>query len=168
MDHNQNLQRIIRHMTEKMNAEVLKVTLGLDYTRMPDVAARLITEYGADLTGAQIDLGVYALSNHPDCQHLFAPLPTTEGPKDEKPTTQLCGMPRDQFLSLPPTERMRIADADEAAKRANTAATHQAEADAMAFASRPPGFESWSAERRLQHSNEAAALARKQREKKVA
>lgn len=169
MDHNQNLQRIIRHLTEKMGAETLRTTLNLTYDRLPDVANRLVSEYGPDIAGAQIDLAVYALSNHPECQHLFAPIASTEATKEDKATTlKLYGMDRDTFLSLPPQERMRIVDADEAAKRANTAQVSQAEADALAFASKPPGFETWSAERRLQHSNEAAALARKQRDKKAA
>lgn len=170
MDHNQNLQRIVAHMATVMGAETLRTTLNLTYDRMADVAARLVAEFGPDITGAQIDLAVYAIASNPQCKHLFAPIENTETAKEEKPNTppQLYGLPREVFLSLPPQARMAIVDADEAAKRANTAATNQAEADALAFASLPPGAETWSPERRLQHSNEAAALAAKQRQRKSA
>ena len=169
MDRNKHIQRILAHLSTVMGAETLRTTLNLDYPRMVDLASRILDENGPDIRSHEIDLCVYAMSQREDLKHLFGPLPNAEGEKRDQPTTPpLFGRDQAEFLNLPAQERLRIANEHAERAHADTAAANQLEADALAFASKPPGFESWSAERRLQHSNEAAALAAKQRAKKAA
>lgn len=167
MSKEQAVARVVAYLAT-LDAESLATTLHLTADRFSDVATRLIERFGETVTGNEIYLGLYALERDPALKHLFAPAAekaSDESEQDAIDGSTICGMPAAAFLALAPEKRLALCERDQAAKREAARANMQREGDAIASAARPPDFDSWTPDRKLQWANEAQALAAKAREK---